>query len=143
MESVVTALKVFSVMTLVIVCIGFGVWVAKKYLTPTHIEKDSLGVVTLGEYRKEDNKVRVQFTSGTTCEECVVDFNATFTYSDNQTKVVKGTAQPEAGSIEFVWTRYDSSADVVPVSLDLTAYIVNTLDKHGPVSKKTYSIMRS
>jgi len=130
-------------MALVVVCVGVGVWVAKKYLTPTHIEKNNLGVVTLGEYRNNQNKGRVEFTSDSTCEDCVVDFHATFTYSDNQTKVVKGTAQPEAGSIEFVWTRYDSSADVVPVSLDLTAHVVNALDKHGPVSKKTYSIMRS
>lgn len=139
-----TGLSVFAMMVLVIGLIGVGIWISFKYLVPTAQQPvESIGRVQFGEFKKTDNDIEIDFSTDTRCTDCVVDFRTTITYSDKQTKLVQGTAEPDAKSVKVDWTRYDTTEKVEPVSLDVTAYVVDTLDKKGPVAKKNYSIMRS
>ena len=140
-----TGLSVFAMMVVVIGLIGLGIWISFKYLVPSMQQgpESSLGHVGLGEIKKSEHDVEIEFSTDTKCTDCVVDFRTTVTYADKQTKLVQGTAEPDAKFVKVDWTRYDTTEKVEPVSMDVTAYLVDTLDKKGPVAKKNYSIMRS
>jgi hypothetical protein len=126
--------------------VGFfilGLWLAQRYFTPDAEAPPTIGRINLGDYVMKNTSTEIHFTTDGECSDCVVDFEVVFTYTDKQTKSVKGTAVPDTKLIEFDWTRYDTTEKVVPVSIFVTAYISNTLDKRGPTAKKTYSIIRS
>ena len=142
MENVVSSLTVFTVMSLTIICFGVGLWIAKTYLISAKPEENNIGKITLGELQKNENKIRIDFTSDGNCGDCVAEFNTVIKYSDNRTKVVRGTAEPESKMIEFILTRYDASSTEA-VAVDVNCYLVNTIDKRGLVSRKSYSIIRS
>jgi hypothetical protein len=142
MESAVSSLTVFTVMSITILCFGIGLWIAKTYLISTKPEENNIGKITLGNLTTSENKIRIDFTSDGDCGDCVAEFNTVIKYSDNRTKVVRGTAEPESKMIEFILTRYDSSS-ATPVSVDVNSYLVNTIDKRGIVTRKSYSIIRS
>ena len=139
-----TGLSVFAMMIVVIGLVGLGIWISFKYLVPSMQQPvESVGHVRLGELKKSENDIEIEFSTDTKCTDCVVDFRSTVTYSDKQTKLVQGTAEPDAKFVKVDSTRYDTTEKVEPVSVDVVAYIVDTLDKKGPVAKKNYSIMRS
>jgi hypothetical protein len=143
MDSVITNVTIVTVMALTVGFFILGLWLAQRYFTPDADAPPAIGRITLGDYVMKTNSTEIHFTTDGECSDCVVDFQVIFTYTDKQTKSVKRTAVPDTKVGEFDWTRYDTTEEVYPVSMDVTAYISNVLDKRGPVTKRTYSIIRS
>jgi len=143
MDSAVTTATIVVVMALTVGFFVLGLYIAQKYITPNVDDPPTIGRITLGDYKLKPRSLEINFTTDGQCSDCVVDFVVIFTYTDKKTKSVKGTAVPDTKLAEFDWTRYDTTENVAPVSVDIEAYISNTLDKKGPTAKKTYSIIRS
>ena len=143
MDSAITTITIVTVMALTVGFFILGLWLAQRYFTPDVDAPPTIGRISLGDYTMKSQSIEINFTTDGECSDCVVDFEVEFTYTDKQTKSVRGTAVPDAKVVTFDWSRYDTTEKVAPVSLFVTAYISNVLDKKGPVTKKTYSIIRS